>query len=75
MEIVSLLIYKLSRWDQEYQLVNSGCESVLRTVMHHTDYPIFFPKLGGGHRHGTSCLVLVDSKDWNQCPEGIADQE
>lgn len=29
--LVSLLIHKLSGWHQEYQLVDSGCESVLRT--------------------------------------------
>lgn len=41
MEIISLLIYKLSGWCQECQLVDSERESVLRTVMHPTDNSVF----------------------------------
>lgn len=44
MEIIPLLIYELSGWCQEYQLVDSGYKSVLRTVMHHTDYLVFLPR-------------------------------
>lgn len=70
--MVSSLVCKLSGGIKEYQLGGNGSESILRYVTH-LRYLVFLPK-GQSSRHGTFCPVLVDSKDWDQCPEGITGQ-
>lgn len=45
--MISALVCKLSGGIREYQLVSSGCESVLRSITHYIGYLVFLPRWVG----------------------------